>query len=730
MFKWISKAALAAAFFSAVPALELAAATLPPGFMETVIGDTAASTGLAVLPDGRVLVCEKAGALRVIKNDALLPAPMMVLPVDASGERGLLGLAVDPTFADHPYIFVYYTTPSPVPHNRISRFTVTGDTASPASEVVLMDLEPLGNVFHNGGGLHFGPDGMLYASVGENTIADNSQTLSNRLGKILRIVPDGSIPTDNPFYLTATGPNRSIYALGLRNPFSFAFGNLTGQFFINDVGQDSWEEVDEGMPGANYGWPATEGDFNPAEHLGLTPPIHTYANAGEDCAVIGAAFYEPLTPRFPLEYFGHYFFSDYCGGWIHSMDPSTHAVSGFATGTGQVTDLVLDYTNGSLIYGRVDGLIRRISFADIATPSLTATETVTETPVPATSTATVTETATEAEASATSTPTVTATATEAESSATPTLTATATATATEAESSATPTATATSTPTVTETATEAEGSATSTPTVTETATEAEGSATSTPTVTETATEAEGSATSTPTVTETATEAESSATSTPTVTETATEAESSATSTPTVTETATVTPTPTASPTSYSASGTPTTSVTVSASATASSSPASSSTATRTVTRSATATSSPSPAGSPSPTATATGTPPPGSSPTSTRTPGVKPGSPTPEPTAVAAPRVTDAYVTPLPLRNGAATVHFKLNDQADTVRVTVYSLRHSIGIYQASGRFHPGWNRVDFDWSALLPGPYFARVAATANGKEGPPHVAVFYVLR
>src|SRR5690606_20136251 len=122
-------------------------------------------------------------------------------------------------------------------------------------ERILLDLEPLSSATnHNGGALEFAPDGTLFVAVGENTQAPLAQRLDSRFGKVLRINPDGSIPADNPFFAAAQGPNRAIWALGLRNPFTLAIRPETGALFINDVGQTTFEEVDVGAPGANYGW--------------------------------------------------------------------------------------------------------------------------------------------------------------------------------------------------------------------------------------------------------------------------------------------------------------------------------------------------------------------------------------------------------------------------------------------------------------------------------------------
>ena len=125
---------------------------------------------------------------------------------------------------------------------------------------MILELNNLGATNHNGGAIHFGPDGKLYAAVGENANGSNAQTLSNLLGKMLRLNADGSIPSDNPFFNVATGNNRMIWALGLRNPFTFDFQPGTGRMFINDVGEVSWEEINDGIPGSNYGWPSAEGN--------------------------------------------------------------------------------------------------------------------------------------------------------------------------------------------------------------------------------------------------------------------------------------------------------------------------------------------------------------------------------------------------------------------------------------------------------------------------------------
>jgi len=267
---------------------EIKAATLPTGFTETQVATGLSNaTAMEFAPDGRLFVCQQSGELRVIKNGILLSTPFLSLAVDSSGERGLLGVAFDPNFPTNKFVYVYYTNGTSSPrHNQVSRFTANGDVAVANSEVVILTLDNLSSATnHNGGAIHFGPDGKLYVAVGENANGANSQTLSNRLGKILRINSDGSIPADNPFFNTAAGLNKSIWSLGLRNPFTFAFQQNTSRMFINDVGQSTWEEINDGIAGSNYGWPTTEG---PTTNPSFRAPIFAYGRSPSDtggCAI-------------------------------------------------------------------------------------------------------------------------------------------------------------------------------------------------------------------------------------------------------------------------------------------------------------------------------------------------------------------------------------------------------------------------------------------------------------
>lgn len=346
------------------------AAVLPSGFTESLVASGIANpTAMQFAPDGRLFVAEQGGRLRVIRNGSLLPTPFLTVAVSSVGERGLLGIAFDPDFAVNQFVYIYYTATSPTIHNRISRFTANGDVAVSGSETVVLELDNLSSATnHNGGALNFGPDGKLYVAVGENANGPNAQTLANLHGKMLRINKDGTIPTDNPFFAAATGRNRAIWALGLRNPFTFAFNPNQSQMFINDVGQSTWEEINDGIAGANYGWPETEG---PTTDPRFTSPRYAYNQAGTPCAITGGAFYSPETLQFPTEYLNDYFFADFCAGWIRRLDPSNNSVTTFATGIASPVDLKVG-DDGSLYYlARGAGAVYKVSYSATA-PSISS----------------------------------------------------------------------------------------------------------------------------------------------------------------------------------------------------------------------------------------------------------------------------------------------------------------------------------------------------------------------
>jgi glucose/arabinose dehydrogenase len=337
-------------------AFEGVAQTFPSNFTrETVGGAISNPTVMAFAPDGRIFVAQQTGALRVIKNDVLLSTPFVSLTVNSSGERGLIGIALDPDFATNNFIYLYYTINTAPLKNRISRFTANGDVAVTGSEQIVLELDNLSTATnHNGGALAFGVDGKLYVAVGDNANTSFPQNLDTYHGKILRINKDGSAPTDNPFFTTtATEQRKRIWAYGLRNPYTFSIQPVTGKIFVNDVGQNAWEEINDASGGGrNFGWPTTEG---PTSNPAFTTPVYAYNHSSgtpTGCAITGGSFFDPTASNYPTIYFGKFFFQDYCSNWIYYIDPTqpTNTATVFGSNVGGSSLSIMMGTDGNLYY--------------------------------------------------------------------------------------------------------------------------------------------------------------------------------------------------------------------------------------------------------------------------------------------------------------------------------------------------------------------------------------------
>jgi putative heme-binding domain-containing protein len=311
---------------------------VPDGFQVQIVATgLSGSTAIETLPDGRVLVCEQQGTVRIIVNDRLLSQPVVTLPVDSTWERGVIGVTVDPHFETNSLFYVLWVAKDPYPHHRLSRFQLKVNVAVPGSETLLLQGDDQcslgGNVpaGHQGGAIHFGNDGMLYVAIGEQTAGMPSQRLDTYLGKLLRIGPSGSIPSDNPLLERTSGKYQAIYAYGLRNPFTFAVRKSDGLILINDVG-GQFEEVNIGQPGANYGWPTEQG---PTDVDGISGPLYWYPEA----SIAGGDFI-PSAKGWPTQWHGHYLFADFVHGWIKIMDPDLpEVVKLFCTGLQRPVDM-------------------------------------------------------------------------------------------------------------------------------------------------------------------------------------------------------------------------------------------------------------------------------------------------------------------------------------------------------------------------------------------------------
>ena len=311
---------------------------LPPGL--TLKFNTFISTGLNApvfltqpLNDGRIFVVEQAGRIRVVRDGVLQSTPFLDISsrVLSGGERGLLSVAFHPQYATNHYFYVYFTTQTNG-DIRIERFTTTSnpEVADPTSSKLIITIPHSQFSNHNGGLVSFGPDGMLYAGVGDGggggDPLGNGQNFNTVLADLLRLDVDHgdpyAIPSDNPF-VNQTGKRGEIWAKGLRNPWRYAFDAPTSLLYIADVGQDAHEEVDVtpiNRGGVNYGWNTMEGlsCYSPSsgcDQTGLEKPLFDYPHS-EGCSITGGYVYRGSDIP---EIRGHYFYSDYCTGFLKSF---------------------------------------------------------------------------------------------------------------------------------------------------------------------------------------------------------------------------------------------------------------------------------------------------------------------------------------------------------------------------------------------------------------------------
>ena len=333
--------ALAIAFFACADSQAKSSAASPeqPGGtirLEQVDGRFRNPVYLASPPgDSRLFIVEQAGRIRIVKNGQALSEPFLDIAdrVRSGGEQGLLSVAFHPDYRTNGYFYVNFTDRSG--DTRVERFKVSAnpDVADPASSKLVIGIDqPYAN--HNGGLVMFGPDGMLYVGMGDGGSGGdphgNGQNRNALLGKILRLdvssEPYG-IPVGNP----RTGGRAEIWAIGMRNPWRFAFDRQTGLLYVADVGQNEIEEIDVESatePGLNYGWNIMEGDHcyrsSSCDREGLVMPKVTYNHSGGACSVTGGFVYRGR--RIP-SLAGHYFYSDYCAGWLKSFRMMNGAVT-------------------------------------------------------------------------------------------------------------------------------------------------------------------------------------------------------------------------------------------------------------------------------------------------------------------------------------------------------------------------------------------------------------------
>lgn len=333
-------------------------AAVPGGFSTTTIVPTLSTpTGFAFAPDGRIFIIEKGGAVKIYKNGELLSQPFVQLPVNQDGERGLLGIAIDPDFSTNKFIYFNYTSTDL--KNTIVRYTATTDVSQNGQ--IVKEIQMSTSLIHVGGTIGFGNDGKLYISVGDSGTRENAQKLSSLHGKILRINKDGTTPEDNPF-VSDENAAKEIWAYGLRNPFRFQFDSVSGKLYVGDVGENTWEEINIINKGGNYGWPEAEGKCDNCPYVN---PFYVYQRqVGGGSSVTGGPIYRGT--MFPNDYVGDLFFADYVMLDIKRLDlsgdGSINSASDFDPEAGTVVDLKVA-PDGSLYYLTIfPGKLFRVSY--------------------------------------------------------------------------------------------------------------------------------------------------------------------------------------------------------------------------------------------------------------------------------------------------------------------------------------------------------------------------------
>lgn len=385
------KRATAGAFLTAACALVLAraaaAGTPIAGYTDTAyVTSLSAPTAIAFLPDGRLVIVEKGGAVKLF--DGASTTGVGTIGVCTGSEMGLLGVAVDAGFASNGVLYFYRTEndggcgSATGRSNQVVRAVLAGTTLG--APQVLLDGIRTDNGNHDGGGLRLGPDGKLWVGVGDTGAGDfgnpgdstnvYAQDLNSLNGKILRIELDGSVPTSNPFFGQA-GRRGEVYAYGFRNPFRIGFDPVTGALWAGDVGQNTVEEIDHVEAGKNYSWPYCEGTLpNGCAQAGDVAPAYTYAH-GSGASVTGGSF------AVGGSRYGEYFFGDYIMDriWQASLNPQRTAIAGtptqIVTNAGGPVDFVFG-PDGALYYVAIaTGEVRRVGNAGFGPPATTTTTT-------------------------------------------------------------------------------------------------------------------------------------------------------------------------------------------------------------------------------------------------------------------------------------------------------------------------------------------------------------------
>ncbi|WP_020526910.1 PQQ-dependent sugar dehydrogenase [Flexithrix dorotheae] len=343
-------------------------------FTFPLVDGLSSPTSMVFTPDNRILIGEQKGTVRVIKNGILQKEPFIELDANlVPFEQGLESITLDPNFEKNSFVYLFYTLPKGV-NNRLIKVKAVNDTADVSTIENLLDFTPLGpSTIHNGGGMRFGLDGKLYIAHGENGHGPSSQYW-NHHGKVIRINSDGSIPEDNPYNNHSNENLKYIWSWGLRNPYTMDIHPKTGRIFVNDVGEESWEEINDiTEPDQNFGWPIFEGNGNDDKYKN---PLYAYPHESEEsstkgCAISGGTFFLGESSNYPSDYKDKYYFMDYCNRWIKLLDLADSSVSTFAENIGGSNVSLTTGSDGNLYFlERSAGKLHKIIYTEEKKPQV------------------------------------------------------------------------------------------------------------------------------------------------------------------------------------------------------------------------------------------------------------------------------------------------------------------------------------------------------------------------
>ncbi len=338
-------------------------AQLPPGFVQKKLTDNSINEATAMVhaADGRIFIAERSGSVKVFQNGTV--STVHTVATVTAAEQGLLGITLHPDFATNGKCYLFYTKADMTVHYLDVIVITAANTVSSVTRV--MEFDPILNGFHNGGALLF-KEGLLYVAIGESNVSAQAVLLDTYRGKILRLTENGDPAPGNPYYNEpgASRQKRSIWAIGMRNPWKMSLDPISGKIFVVNVGGNYEEINDVTSPDPsknyNYGWDQN-GRSGPEQAANTILPVFAYGHAGWGCAITSGVFFNPAATNYPTQYRNRFYFSDWCDDWLRSVDATNpgnghteFATAGFGSilGTSVGIDGNIYYisynTNGSL----------------------------------------------------------------------------------------------------------------------------------------------------------------------------------------------------------------------------------------------------------------------------------------------------------------------------------------------------------------------------------------------